>query len=125
MSFRILLVEDNPRTRAQLVQALRTVNAEITEAVDGLDGLSQAKQGQFDLVLLDHKMPVMDGLSLLRNLRELVDYEDTPLLLMTTQEINQIEPQALKSGANDCLAKPIADDALAEAVKGFMMRDVA
>ncbi|RUO70631.1 response regulator [Pseudidiomarina salinarum] len=107
MSLSLLLVEDKPATRNTLLQALADSPFTVTCATDGLDGLSQAKSNVYDVVLLDHKMPLMDGLALLRNLRELPDYRETPLILMTTQELQQVEAAAAKAGADLCLAKPI------------------
>lgn len=107
MSLSLLLVEDKPATRNTLLQALADSAFTVTCATDGLDGLSQAKTQAYDVVLLDHKMPLMDGLALLRNLRELPEYSQTPLILMTTQELHQVEAVAAKAGADLCLPKPI------------------
>ena len=98
---------------------------DVTVARDGLDGLSKAKQTYFNIVLLDHKMPVMDGLSLLKNLRELDAYHRTPLLFMSTQDLVEIEPKALKAGAPQCLAKPLNEDFLLDTLKSWAVRFVA
>jgi two-component system chemotaxis response regulator CheY len=97
----------------------------VTAARDGLDGLSKAKQQYFDVILLDHKMPVMDGLSLLKNLRELEAYQHSPLLFMSTQDMVEIEPKALKAGATQCLAKPLHEDFLLDTLKTWAVRFVA
>ncbi|PTC00360.1 two-component system response regulator, partial [Thalassospira xiamenensis] len=90
----LLLVEDNAQTRAQLLDILTVAEYEVTTAIDGLDALNQAQSDAFDMVVLDHKMPLMDGISLLRNLRDLTAYKNIPLVLLTTAELAVVERQA-------------------------------
>ncbi|HET8815900.1 MAG TPA: response regulator [Pseudidiomarina sp.] len=112
MSLSLLLVEDKPATQAMLLAILAETEFVVTVANDGLDGLSHAKHRHFDLVVVDHKMPLMDGLSLCKNLRELSDYLYTPILFLTTQDVRDIEPVAKHAGADLCLAKPVDADRL-------------
>ena len=112
MALQLLLVEDKPATRAALVTVLEQSAFRLTCANDGLDGLNHAKKAHFDVILVDHKMPLMDGLTLCRNLRDLSDYRQTPLILLTTQDLTQVEPMARKAGADLCLAKPIDSERL-------------
>lgn len=114
MSLKLLLVEDKPATRESLLAILAETPFVVTCASDGLDGLNQAKASSFDVVLADHKMPLLDGLNLIRNLRTLSGYAHKPLLLMTTQDVQQIEEQARRAGADLCLAKPIERERLLE-----------
>lgn len=125
MSISLLVVEDKERTLEVICRAIEPLGLDITVARDGLDGLSKAKEAYFDVVLLDHKMPVMDGLSLLKNLRELPAYQRTPLLFMSTQDLVDIEPKALKAGATQCLAKPLHEDYLRDTLKSWAVRFVA
>ena len=125
MSVTLLVVEDKDTTRQSLCKAIEPLGLDVTVACDGLDGLSKAKQSYFDIILLDHKMPVMDGLSLLKNLRELDAYRLNPLLFMSTQDLAEIEPEALKAGATQCLAKPLQGDFLRNTLKAWVMRFVA
>ncbi|MGQ4276175.1 response regulator [Pseudidiomarina sp. E22-M8] len=114
MSTKLLLVEDNPATRANLLETLAATPFVVSFATDGLDGLNRAKATAFDVVLIDHKMPLMDGITLLRNLRGLNNYKQTPLILMSTQDIKQLKAIAQHAGANLSLAKPIAPNRLLE-----------
>lgn len=125
MSISLLVVEDKERTLEVICRAVEPLGFDITVARDGLDGLSKAKQTYFDVVLLDHKMPVMDGVSLLKNLRELPTYQRTPLLFMSTQDLVDIEPKALKAGATQCLAKPLHEEYLSDTLKSWAVRFVA
>ncbi|MFP3632936.1 hypothetical protein SB776_40720, partial [Burkholderia sp. SIMBA_045] len=65
------------------------------------------------------------GLSLLKNLRDLDAYHRTPLLFMSTQDLVEIEPKALKAGATQCLAKPLSEDFLLDTLKSWAVRFVA
>ncbi|MCA1767835.1 MAG: response regulator [Idiomarina sp.] len=125
MSVTLLVVEDKDTTRRSICQAIEPLGFDVTFACDGLDGLSKAKQSYFNIVLVDHKMPVMDGLSLLKNLRELDAYRHSPLLFMSTQDLVEIEPKALKAGATQCLAKPLQENYLKDTLKSWAVRFVA
>ncbi|MGM7319545.1 response regulator [Idiomarina sp. ST10R2A5] len=125
MSVSLLVVEDKDKTLQSICKMIEPLGFEVTTARDGLDGLSKAKQQYFDVILLDHKMPVMDGLSLLKNLRELEVYQHSPLLFMSTQDMVEIEPKALKAGATQCLAKPLHEDFLLDTLKTWAVRFVA
>ncbi|GAB3291208.1 response regulator [Pseudidiomarina andamanensis] len=107
MSLQLLLVEDKPATREQLLQIIEQSPFTVSCANDGLDGLNRSKSQYFDVVLVDHKMPLMDGLALIKNLRQSEHYQQTPIILMTTQDAAQVQPLADKAGANLCLPKPV------------------
>lgn len=112
MALSLLLVEDNARTRATILQILEQSPYDVTVAVDGLDGLNQAKLKCFDVVLIDHKMPLMDGMLLVKNLRDEEQYVKTPLLLMTTSDPEQVSAKAKSLGADLVLGKPLDADLL-------------
>src|SRR5690554_1054112 len=107
MSLQLLLVEDKPATRTQLLEILEQSPFTVSCANDGLEGLNRSKTSHFDVLLVDHKMPLMDGLSLIKNLRQLPEYQQAPIILMTTQDVTQVQSLADKAGANLCLAKPV------------------
>ncbi|CAB0149673.1 Transcriptional activator protein CzcR [Pseudidiomarina piscicola] len=114
MSTKLLLVEDNASTRASLLETLAATPFVVSCANDGLDGLNQAKATPFDVVLIDHKMPLMDGLSLIRTLRTLPAYAQTPLILLSTQDSSQLDEMGQRSGADLSLAKPVDGQRLLE-----------
>lgn len=125
MALQILLVEDNDRTAQQITEILADTPFQVTRAKDGLGGLTDAKKSTYDIVLLDHKMPLMDGLSLLRNLRELDAYGQTPLLFMTTEDPRQVAEKASRLGATRVLAKPLSRETLLGELKRLAPRYVA
>ena len=75
----ILTVDDSASMRQMVAFTLRDAGFEVSEAEDGSEALSIAENNSFDLVLADVNMPKMDGISLIRKLRTLSNYQYTPL----------------------------------------------
>lgn len=120
----VLLVDDNRRARESILAMLYTMHCQVTVAEDGLGGLNLAKKHRFDLVLTDHKMPIMDGIVLIRNLSELASYKNTPLFLMTTDDVAQVRERAERLGADHILAKPLDMDMLLQLLNSYRQRDI-
>ncbi|WP_165831947.1 MULTISPECIES: response regulator [Gammaproteobacteria] len=125
MSKQILLVEDNAKTREQLSLFLAQAGYQFITAVDGLDGLNKALNQEFSLIITDHKMPLMDGFALARNLRDNATYEDTPIVLLTTDDFQNVEQKALKLGVNLVLPKPVSFEELGNVLDEYEERDIA
>jgi two-component system chemotaxis response regulator CheY len=100
-----------------VVFSLRAAGYQVTEAVDGQDGLDKAKTQVFDLVLTDQNMPRMDGLSLIRSLRGLPTYQKVPILMLTTESSDEMKSKGRAAGANGWLVKPFDPQRLTEVVK--------
>jgi two-component system, chemotaxis family, chemotaxis protein CheY len=84
----------------------------VTEAVDGADGLSKLKSGQYDLIVTDLNMPNMNGLDMIRSLRQLPAYTGTPVIFLTTESDGEIKQQAKEAGATGWLTKPFDPETL-------------
>ena len=113
----ILAVDDSTSLRQMVTFTLKSVGYEVTEAVDGRDGLKKAKSGTFQLVLTDQNMPNMDGLSLVKSLREMPQYKEVPILILTTESSDAMKSQGKAAGATGWLVKPFDPDKLLEVVK--------
>ena len=87
------------------------------EAEDGAQGLDRATSTNVDLVITDQNMPNMDGLTLVRSLRELRDYKTTPILLLTTESSDAMKAQGRAAGATGWLVKPFDPATLLEVVQ--------
>lgn len=124
MALSLLLVEDNARTRESILAMLDPAKFTVTVAEDGLGGLNLAKKQHFNMVLTDHKMPLMDGITLIRNLNELESYQHTPFVLMTTDDIALVRERAERVGADYVLAKPLDANNLAHFLYHFRQRDI-
>lgn len=117
MAKSVLSVDDSITIRQMVKFGLEGAGYEVVEAVDGQDGLNKAKSKQFDLVLTDQNMPVMDGLTLIKNLRTLPQYRSTPILMLTTEAGDTIKSQGKAAGATGWLVKPFDPAKLLELVK--------
>lgn len=88
---------------------------EVVEAQNGLDALNILKEQQdIDLVLLDIKMPIMDGIEFLNNLQSMEELKTTPVIVLTTDETRKSE--AFDRGAFDFLVKPIREQELSSKI---------
>lgn len=117
MAKTILAVDDSGSLRQMLVFSLKAAGYQVTEAVDGQDGLEKAHQHIFDLVLTDQNMPRMDGLTLIRALRKLATYQKVPILMLTTESSDDMKAKGRAAGANGWLVKPFDPQRLTEVVK--------
>ena len=113
----ILAVDDSPSIRQMVTFTLKAAGYDVTEAVDGQDGLDKAKGKHFSLVLTDQNMPRMDGLTLIKNLRGLPQYKSTPILMLTTESSDAMKAQGKAAGATGWLVKPFDPQKLVEVVK--------
>ncbi|WP_020585720.1 cache domain-containing protein [Desulfobacter curvatus] len=107
---RILLVEDN-EINQELATELLTHNDILVEtANDGLEALNMLADQNFDGVLMDCQMPVMDGYEATRKIREQKKFKDLPVIAMTANAMVGDREKALDAGMNDHIAKPIDPD---------------
>lgn len=113
----ILAVDDSASIRQMVSFTLKGAGYGVIEASDGEDALAKAKRSSVNLVLTDHNMPRMDGLTLIRNLRTLDQYSKVPLLVVTTESSDAMKAQGRAAGANGWLVKPFDPTRLLEVVK--------
>ena len=113
----ILTVDDSTSVRQMVSFTLRSAGYGVIEAADGEDGLAKAKDQTVNLVLTDHNMPRMDGLSLIKSLRSLREYKSVPILMLTTEASTGMKEQGRAAGATGWLVKPFDPARLVEIVK--------
>jgi len=122
MSANILTVDDSASIRMTTRIALTNAGYKVTEAVDGVDGLQKMKTGSFDLIVTDLNMPNMDGLTMIRNLRQMPAYMGTPVIFLTTESDGDIKQQAKAAGATGWLTKPFDADNLTKIARKVLGR---
>ncbi|MCO6188610.1 response regulator [Rhizobium sp. L1K21] len=122
MSANILTVDDSASIRLTTRMALTGAGYNVTEAVDGADGLEKMKAGSFDLIVTDLNMPNMDGLTMIRSLRQLPAYMGTPVVFLTTESDGELKQQAKAAGATGWLTKPFEPDNLIKIVRKVLGR---
>jgi PAS domain S-box-containing protein len=110
---RLLLVEDNPTNRLVARTMLTRLGAEVDEAEDGVGGVRAARQGAYDLILMDVQMPHMDGVEATRAIRGLGgEVAGTPIIGLTANVMVHQKEAYLAAGMNGVVAKPISAAAL-------------
>jgi DNA-binding response OmpR family regulator len=117
---RILLLEDDRRLAALLVQRLREIGHEASTVADGIEGLAAATDGPYDVVLLDVMLPGMNGIDIASALRRAGN--EVPILMLTARDTIDDRVRGLRSGADDYLVKPFAFDELAARIEALTRR---
>ncbi len=107
-ALRVLVAEDHPVNRKVVGLLLQSMGHQVSFAEDGQQALTQASQSDFDLVLMDIHMPVMDGLSSARHIRALPGVRGrVPIVALTADVMNDAADQAMAAGMNAFLSKPL------------------
>jgi PAS domain S-box-containing protein len=109
---RVLLVEDNEINQELALELLESNGIIVVVAHNGVEALTQLKTGEFDGVLMDCQMPVMDGYEATRKIRVQEKFKDLPIIAMTANAMAGDREKVLQAGMNDHIAKPINVDSM-------------
>ncbi len=110
---RIIAVDDSASMRQMVSFTLKGAGHEVLEASDGVEALKLANQSSgVDLVISDINMPNMDGISLIKELRNLQPYKFTPILMLTTESSTDKKMEGKAAGATGWIVKPFNPDQL-------------
>lgn len=109
---KILAVDDSASMRQMVSFTLKKAGFDVVEAKDGSEALGIAKTQSFDAVISDVNMPIMDGITLIKELRTLANYKFTPLLMLTTESGLDKKQEGKAAGATGWIVKPFNPDQL-------------
>jgi len=118
----ILTVDDSASIRRTIKIALTAEAFEVTEAADGAEGLRHAQARKFDLIITDVNMPVMDGLTMIREMRKNPAHAGVPILFLTTESDSGMKAEAKAAGATGWVTKPFDPDNLIKVVKRILAK---
>ncbi|CAO3428403.1 response regulator [Azospirillum doebereinerae] len=113
---RVLLVDDNALNREVALHLLAEARVTVEVAEDGLQAVERVGRGDYDLVLMDIQMPVMDGLEATRRIRRLDRFRTLPIVAMTAQAMSAHREASREAGLDEHLTKPIEPDRLFDAM---------
>jgi two-component system chemotaxis response regulator CheY len=115
LKVRVLVVDDFPTMRRIVRSLLRQLGFEnVDEAENGEDALKKLRSAEYGLVISDWNMPVMEGLELLKHIRNDPQLKDIPFLMVTAEAEKEKVIEAIKSGVDNYIVKPFTGDALKE-----------
>ncbi len=114
---RILAVDDSASMRQMVEFTLTQAGYEVEKAGDGIEALSLADKGVYDLVISDVNMPNMDGLTLIKELRNKPNFRFTPILMLTTESGDDKKQAGRSAGATGWIVKPFNPEKLLATVK--------
>lgn len=112
----IMTVDDSASMRQMVGYTLRGAGYEVVEAVDGQDALDKM-QGTIHMVITDLYMPRMTGIELIRSVRGLAAYKYIPLILLTTESLEDRKKDGKAAGATGWIVKPFSPEQLLAVVK--------
>lgn len=118
---RILLVEDNKNNQEIILLYLRRIAEDITVVDNGLLAVEAARENKFDIILMDIRMPVMDGIEATKLLRK--EGFDKPIVALTANAMKEDRQACIDAGFNDFLLKPIDANTLSETIKKHLVND--
>jgi two-component system chemotaxis response regulator CheY len=114
------VVEDSATMRAFLVAALESQGYEVRTAKSGFEALKVLPKDRFQVIIADVNMPDINGLELVRFIRDAAGHKETPLILISTDGRPRDRERGLKLGANRYLVKPFQPEELLSAVRGCL-----
>lgn len=116
MGKKILIVDDSESIREVVSFTLENAGHDVLKAVDGNDALKFLDGTPIDLVITDLHMPGMDGIGLIKKIRQNDNYQFVPILFLTTESQNEKKQEAKDAGATGWIVKPFVPDKLLAAI---------
>jgi two-component system chemotaxis response regulator CheY len=112
-----LVVDDSTTMQEMVAYTLTKAGFQVTRANNGKEALGQLNGARFDLIITDLNMPVMDGITFIKNVRGLSTFKFTPVLMLTTEGSDERKQQGRAAGATGWLTKPFDPEKLIAIVK--------
>ncbi len=122
MKEKILIVEDNPRNMRLIKMTLKSKGYTLLKATDGEEALDMAMRERPDLIIMDIRLPKMDGLEVTRKLRETPAFSNTPIIGLTAYAMKGDKERVIKSGCDAYLSKPIDTRELPKMIAEMLSR---
>lgn len=113
---KIMIVDDSMTMRKMVSFALQEGGYAVEQTADGQQALNWLSKNPVDLVITNVNMPVMDGITLVRELRKLPSYRFTPILVLTTESSDDMKQKGKAAGATGWIVKPFEPEAMRQVI---------
>jgi len=117
---KVLVVDDDKKSRYLVSFLLEKESFEVIMATNGLEGIEAARKQQVDLIIMDVKMPKMDGYETTKRIRRLKKYKSIPIIALTSYAMTEDKERALKAGCTGYIPKPITSETFISEIKKFL-----
>lgn len=121
MAKSILIVDDSASVRQVVGISLRNAGYDVIEGVDGKDALTKLTGQKVHLIISDVNMPNMDGISLVKAVKQLPAYKFTPIVMLTTESQDEKKRQGQEAGAKAWVVKPFKPEQLLGVVQKLVL----
>ena len=115
----LLIVDDSESIRELVGFNLTDAGYKVIKAVNGKDGLDKLNP-EVKLIVSDLNMPVMDGITMIKNIRKKPEYKNIPIIMLTTESQQGIKNEAREAGATAWIVKPFDKEKLIQVIKRFV-----
>ncbi len=117
----ILIVDDSSSLRVVVSIALKSAGYDVIEACDGKDALTKLTGQKVHMIISDVNMPNMDGISLVKAIKQLAAYKFTPIIMLTTESQDEKKKQGQEAGAKAWVLKPFKPEQLLGVVQKLVL----
>ena len=121
MSKTILIVDDSDSLREVVGIALKNAGYNVIEGADGQQGLNQLDGKKIHLIISDVNMPNMNGIEMVKKVKEMAEYKFTPIIMLTTESGDELKEQGRSAGVKAWMVKPFKPEQMLDAVSKLIM----
>jgi len=122
---KVLLIDDSKTNLIVAKALLRDTKVKVTTATSGSECLELVRKEHFDVIFLDHRMPIMDGVDTLHNMQKMTHMcEGVPVIVLTANAVNNARNYYLNEGFSDFIAKPICEESITSMLKTYLPKSL-
>lgn len=121
MSKTILIVDDSDSLREVVGIALKNAGYEVIEGADGQEGLNQLDGKKIHLIISDVNMPNMNGIEMVKKIKDMAAYKFTPIIMLTTESGESLKDEGRGAGVKAWMVKPFKPEQMLDAVSKLIM----
>ena len=121
MAKTIMIVDDSPSLRQVVNIALKGAGYDVIEACDGKNAISQLDGRKINLIISDVNMPVMDGIEMVKEIKQMAQYKFTPIIMLTTESEDGKKQAGKAAGVKAWVIKPFKPDQMLDAVAKLIL----